>query len=149
MNQKWMFILAGSIIAIGMIGWTRTAYHLITHPPQTVAQDAGSSTDQAGAGNGATPVGEAAAPAQERVLEQAREDLAARLSVEKGRIELVEMRRVTWPDGSLGCPRPGMAYTQMLQDGWLIRLKVGDRIYEYHSGLDSAPFLCEPPPGKK
>lgn len=149
MHQKWMFILAGAIIAIGMIGWTRTAYHLITHPPQTVAQEAGSSMDKTGADQGAIPAGGTAAPTQERVLEQAREDLAARLPVEKGRIELVEMRRVTWPDGSLGCPRPGMAYTQMLQDGWLIRLKVGDRIYEYHSGSDSSPFLCDAPAGKK
>lgn len=146
MNQKWMFILAGSIIAIGMIGWTRTAYHLIMHPPQTVAQEAGSSTGDKGAGQAASPSGGPSAPSQERVLEQAREDLAARLSLEKGRIEILEMRRVTWPDGSLGCPRPGMAYTQMLQDGWLILLKVGDRLYEYHSGLDSAPFLCEPSP---
>jgi hypothetical protein len=43
----------------------------------------------------------------------------------------------------LGCPQPGLAYTQVQQEGLLIRLRVGKRLYNYHSGGGSAPFFCE------
>ena len=70
-------------------------------------------------------------------------DLAGRLDVEAGEIEVVGVELVTWPDGSLGCPQPGMAYTQVPQDGLLIRLQVDDETYAYHSGETRDPFLCE------
>ncbi len=82
-------------------------------------------------------------PSLEKIVTQAKDDLAQRLAMDPGQIELVEAASVTWPDGSLGCPQPGMAYTQALVDGLLIRLRAGDRIYEYHSGAGRAPFLCE------
>jgi hypothetical protein len=99
-------------------------------------------------------------------VNQAKEDLARRLSVETDQIDLLEARQVTWPDSSLGCPKPGMVYAQALQEGLLIRLGVAVRMYFYHSGGDQDPFLCEqtsrqvpsitplsdewlPPPGSK
>jgi hypothetical protein len=87
---------------------------------------------------------------------QAKEDLAQRLSIEMGQVGLVEAKAVVWPDSSMGCPRPGVAYTQVRRDGLLIRLRVGKRTYNYHSGGNRSPFLCEqatenddlvPPPG--
>ena len=77
------------------------------------------------------------------MLTQVKDDLAKRLSIDPSKIELVEMSSVTWPDGSLGCPKPGMAYTQMLVDGMRIRLKAGSQVYEYHSGGSRPAFLCE------
>jgi hypothetical protein len=82
---------------------------------------------------------------QELVM-QAKEDLAGRLSLEADKIDqidLIEIKAVVWPDSSLGCPQPGMAYTQVQQDGLRIRLRVGKRIYSYHSGGSRLPFLCE------
>jgi hypothetical protein len=75
----------------------------------------------------------------------ARDDLAKRLSVPAAQIDLLELSQVTWPDGSLGCPKPGMMYTQSLVDGVLIRLRAGEAIYEYHSGGSGAAFYCEKP----
>jgi hypothetical protein len=72
-----------------------------------------------------------------------REDLAKRLSIPVAEIRVLEARQVVWPDASLGCPLPGMAYAQVLQDGLLIRLGVGEQMYFYHSGSDRDPFLCE------
>ena len=69
-------------------------------------------------------------------------DLAARLDVDPSEIEIVSVEEVTWPDGSLGCPRPGMSYTQALVDGQLIVLAVDDTEYEYHSGRGGDPFYC-------
>ena len=76
-------------------------------------------------------------------VEQAVADLAERLEVEAGEIEVVEVEFVTWPDSSLGCPQPGMAYTQVPQDGMLIRLRAAGEGYDYHSGGGRDPFLCE------
>ena len=87
-------------------------------------------------------------PAMQKVVDQARDDLAAKLAVDAASIELVGVSTVTWPDGSLGCPQPGMMYTQVLVDGLLIRFKAGGQVYEYHGGGSRTPFLCKNPLGK-
>jgi hypothetical protein len=78
-----------------------------------------------------------------RLVSSARADLAKRRGVAVDAIEVVEVRSVTWPDPSLGCPQPGMAYKQVPVDGVLIRLRVDGTIFDYHGGGGRAPFLCE------
>jgi len=80
----------------------------------------------------------------ERLVAEASRDLAARLSVAREAIDVLEARAVTWPDAALGCSRPGMRAKQVPTDGALIRLRAGGREYEYHSGGGREPFLCEP-----
>ena len=75
-------------------------------------------------------------------VELAKADLAAHLGSEEG-IVVVLVEDVTWRDGSLGCPQPGMAYTQALVDGYRIELSDGDTIYAYHGAVGRDPFLCE------
>jgi len=79
--------------------------------------------------------------AQERI-QQATDDLTERLAISADQVEFIVYETVTWRDGSLGCPMPGMAYTQALQDGYRIQLQVGDQQYDYHGGRGQ-PFLCE------
>ena len=79
------------------------------------------------------------------LVEQARQDLAQRLDIAPAEIEVVSMESVVWPDSSLGCPQPGMAYTQVLRDGYRIQLRAGGKIYFYHGGGSRGPFLCENP----
>ncbi len=78
----------------------------------------------------------------QQLVSQAQDDLAKRLSVDPGQIEVVDASSVTWPDASLGCPQPGMVYTQVMVDGILIRLRHAGQVYEYHGGGSRAPFLC-------
>lgn len=73
------------------------------------------------------------------------EDLAATLGVEPGSVEVVAVQEVTWRDGSLGCAKKGMLYTQSLIDGSRITLRVDGTTYEYHSGGSGRPFYCERP----
>jgi len=87
-------------------------------------------------------------PSENRLVTQAKEDLAERLAIAVDQIQLVEFRAVVWPDASLGCPKPGMAYIQVPQDGALIILAVGEKRYEYHSGGARPPFLCEKAAGE-
>ena len=69
-------------------------------------------------------------------------DLAAR-GVSTDGIELVTARAVTWPSGALGCPKPGMAYTQMVTNGYQVVVKVAGRTYDYRYGTSATPRLCE------
>lgn len=82
-------------------------------------------------------------PALAPVVDVARTDLAGRLAVAEEEIETVEARAVVWPDASMGCPRPETGYIQVPQEGTLVRLRHGARIYAYHSGGSRGPFLCE------
>ncbi|MGD9100395.1 MAG: hypothetical protein PVF45_07935 [Anaerolineae bacterium] len=83
----------------------------------------------------------------QKLVDQAVHDLAERLDIGTEQIEVVEARAVVWADGSLNCPQPGMAYIQVQQEGVLIRLRVGKRVYNYHGGGGRAPFFCENPVG--
>ncbi|MEO7911023.1 MAG: hypothetical protein ABIV47_15375 [Roseiflexaceae bacterium] len=94
------------------------------------------------------PSAEGSVPATATMpAEIAKADLARRRAVAPDTIRVVEVRDVIWPDPGLGCPQPGMAYKQVPVDGLLIRLESGGQIFEYHSGGNKAPFLCEQPIG--
>ncbi|NKI34958.1 hypothetical protein HFP89_07250 [Wenzhouxiangella sp. XN79A] len=87
----------------------------------------------------------------ERAAALARADLARRLGVAEARVEVLERRAVTWPNGAMGCPEPGMMYTQALVPGVWIRLSVDGEDHLYHGRRDGEPFLCPaeraaPPP---
>ena len=76
-------------------------------------------------------------------VERARADLAGRLDVPVQEVTVVERVEKTWPDGSLGCPQPGMNYTQALVEGSLLVLEVDGKRYNYHAGGGRGYFLCE------
>lgn len=50
---------------------------------------------------------------------------------------------VTWPDGSLGCPEPGILYTQQLVDGYRLVLDVDGRSYDYRATGGGNVRACE------
>jgi hypothetical protein len=74
-------------------------------------------------------------------------DLLTRLSVTLDEIVVVSAESVVWPDGSLGCPIPGMRYIQVQVEGAKIMLTVDGSQYNYHSGASRGPFLCVPTKG--
>jgi hypothetical protein len=81
----------------------------------------------------------------EGLIEKTKEDLAQRLSVPISDISLVEAKEVTWSDGSIGCPQPGMMYAQVLMPGYLIKFKYDEREFEYHAGRGGSPIYCKNP----
>lgn len=96
--------------------------------------------------------------APDQVVTKALLDLESRIDVNRGDVTVVTAEEKTWNDGSLGCPEPGMGYTQALVDGYRVLLEVDGRLYAYHAGADGEPFLCDsgdndggydfvPPPG--
>jgi hypothetical protein len=79
----------------------------------------------------------------DELLEQMVADLAARLQVRPEEITMVKAEAVVWRDGSLGCPKPGMMYTQSLVPGYQAILEVGGRQYDYHADQGGYFFLCQ------
>ncbi|WP_239453288.1 MULTISPECIES: hypothetical protein [Microbacterium] len=67
-------------------------------------------------------------------------DLAARGIT--GTPELVSSHAVTWRNGALGCPQPGMSYTQALVDGMRVVVVVDGTEYDYRFGRGDTPRLC-------
>jgi hypothetical protein len=84
-------------------------------------------------------------PAMEPLVQIARQDLAVRLGIAIDEIEVLEAEGVVWGDTSMGCPHPDMGYLQIPQDGARIRLSAGGQVYNYHSGGNRLPFLCDQP----
>jgi hypothetical protein len=82
---------------------------------------------------------------ENKLVTQAKTDLANRLSIAVDEIQLVEFKSVVWPDASLGCPQPGMAYAQVLTPGYLIILSAGGEDYEYHASTGTQVVHCEDP----
>jgi hypothetical protein len=78
------------------------------------------------------------------VVQAAMLDLAEFLGVSIDVIDWVSSEEVEWPNGSLGCPQPGVSYTQAIVNGSLIVLEVNGVPYEYHSGTGREAFLCLP-----
>ena len=61
----------------------------------------------------------------ERMVALASEKLAGRLDVSVDEITLVRVQPVEWRDASLGCPKPGVDYIQVLTPGYVIKLEAG------------------------
>jgi hypothetical protein len=88
--------------------------------------------------------------AQNEAVALAREALRRELGSEGDdieRIDLAELVRaepVDWPDGSLGCPRKGMAYTQAIVPGWRLTLSFRGWSWQVHTGGRQA-VICRRP----
>jgi hypothetical protein len=81
-------------------------------------------------------------PGLENIITQAKVDLAQQLTIDSKQIELVEVASITWPDGSLGCGKPGVEYLQVLIPGFKISLKADGQIYTYHTDTLNQIILC-------
>jgi hypothetical protein len=100
----------------------------------------------------AHPVASSAAPAEpsqaarmeplQSMIDQALADAARTTQREVSTLVVVSAGPVTWPDGSIGCPRPGMMYPQVLVPGYRIRIRAGGEVLDYHAGRSGAPFHC-------
>ncbi len=75
-----------------------------------------------------------------------RADAAKRAGVPPEQVRLLGRDSVTWPDGGLGCPEPGLMYTQALVPGYRYRVQAGSAVIVYHASRKGAWVWC--PPGR-
>ena len=87
----------------------------------------------------ATPPAVSVVP--QSLIDQMLEQAARLASVPVEDLTVESAEAVTWPDGSLGCPEPGMMYTQALVDGYRVVIGLGDQRFDFR-GSGSTFRLC-------
>jgi hypothetical protein len=93
-----------------------------------------------------TQVGSEAAGSQpmQPMLDRIRADAAQRAGVAPDKVKILAVQSVTWADGSLGCPEPGMMYTQALVRGYRIEVDAAGATFVYHAGSQNRFVHCPP-----
>jgi hypothetical protein len=80
------------------------------------------------------------------ILDSILNEAAARAKVSREQLVIVRAERVVWNDGALGCPEPGMMYTQALVNGYWVIIKAGGQTYDFRVGRGGSFIVC--PPGR-
>ena len=70
---------------------------------------------------------------------------ADRAGVDASEARIVTAEAVTWSDGSLGCPEPGMAYTQALVPGYRVVVEVEGVERHFHASESGDFRACDDP----
>ncbi len=70
-------------------------------------------------------------------------DAAVHLGVSRADLQVERVEARQWPDSSLGCPQPGLMYSQIVTPGYLIVIAGGGKNLEYHSDTRGRVVLCQ------
>ncbi|MCC7103569.1 MAG: hypothetical protein IT307_00365 [Chloroflexi bacterium] len=81
-------------------------------------------------------------PAARGAVQAAVTDAAKRAGVDPASVQVLSVEAHDWGDSSLGCREPGMAYSQIVTAGFIIRLQAGGRTVEYHSDRGNRVVTC-------
>lgn len=76
------------------------------------------------------------------VINLAKKDLAGKKSISESEIQVTQVKEVQWSDSSLGCPKPGQMYLQVITPGFEITLTAKGMNYVYHTDLEKRVILC-------
>ena len=82
------------------------------------------------------------------ILEAILKEVAALARVGPEQVAIARAESVVWSDGSLGCPEPGMAYTQALVNGYWVIVEAAGKKYDFRVGSGGSFFLCPPGQGQ-
>lgn len=68
--------------------------------------------------------------------------IAKDLGVSPDAVHVVSVDQETWPDRSLGCPKPGQMYAQVLTPGYRVVVEVNGTSSEFHTDEQSNVVRC-------
>lgn len=93
----------------------------------------------------ALPLDTPAPPADEAVPGElqttARRLLADELDLDEGDFRLESSEAVGWPDASLGCPKEGYAYAQVITPGYKLVFEHAGESYAVHTNSDGSHMV--------
>lgn len=69
-------------------------------------------------------------------------DASSQSDLPVGELTVLRAEYVEWADGSLGCPEPGVFYTQAVTPGYWVEIGAGDRTLDYRIGENGLFRLC-------
>ena len=103
------------------------------------------SPDVAASATSADPGGPSCAPLPPAaIVDPVLADAASRTGAPVAGITVVSSEEVQWSDGSLGCPQPGMMYTQAIVNGYRIVVRAGERELDYRVSGPGRFRVCGP-----
>lgn len=76
-------------------------------------------------------------------IQAALTDAETSLGIPGDQLHVVQVVPRDWPDSSLGCPQPGLMYSQIVTPGFLIVISSYNRQLEYHTDARSRVVLCQ------
>ncbi len=79
---------------------------------------------------------------EDRAVDIAMKTLAGSHKVVAADVRVVRVSRFNWPNSALGCPEPGVLYTQMIVPGYLVLLEHKGEVYRVHIGKDRG-VICD------
>jgi hypothetical protein len=110
-------------------------------PPTDVSPTGVPSTDVSPTGAPELPSGEV----PQGVFDSVVADMLSRSGGDRSAVQVLKSEAVEWPDGSLGCPQPGMMYTQAIVSGYHVILALGGDTYDYRLSDRGSFVLCQNP----
>ena len=78
----------------------------------------------------------------EAILKPILNEASKLANVPARQLVIIRAEAVVWNDGSLGCPEPGMAYTQALINGYWVLIKAGEQTYDFRVDRGGNFRLC-------
>jgi hypothetical protein len=82
------------------------------------------------------------------IIDEAVADAAGRAGVDPSEVVVASTESTSWPNGALGCPEPGMMYTEVITPGYRVVVEAGGSRYDYRaSARAGAVHWCENPLG--
>jgi hypothetical protein len=76
------------------------------------------------------------------ILEPILAEAAKLAKVPREKLVIVRAESVVWNNGSLGCPEPGMMYTEALVNGYWVVIDAGGKTYDFRVGGGGSFRLC-------
>jgi hypothetical protein len=77
------------------------------------------------------------------LLDKIRAELASEQGVSVAEVKVISAQAVNWPNGALGCPKPGRMYTQAIVPGYRIELEAGGKRFRYHAAARGGYKRCD------
>ena len=78
----------------------------------------------------------------QEILEPILKEAAALANITREQLVILRAEPVVWNDGSLGCPEPGMMYTQALVNGYWVVIDAAGEKYDFRVGRGGSFRLC-------
>jgi hypothetical protein len=76
------------------------------------------------------------------ILDPILREASALAKVARDQLVIVRAESVVWNDGSLGCPEPGMMYTQALVNGYWVVINAAGQTFDFRVGRGASFRLC-------
>lgn len=76
------------------------------------------------------------------ILEPVLNKAAELANISRDQLVIVRAEPAVWNDGSLGCPQPGVMYTQALVNGYWVLIKAAGQTYDFRIGRGGHFLLC-------